>query len=93
VDAQEAYRIGLANRIVPGPEFEALLGDMVHEMASKGPISLAYSKEAINKGMDLSLEQGLRLEADLYFLIHSTEDRREGIKAFQEKRPAQFEGR
>jgi enoyl-CoA hydratase/carnithine racemase len=49
-------------------------------------------KEAILKGMDMTLEQGLRLEADLYFLLHTTADRAEGIKAFQQKRPADFKG-
>ena len=59
---------------------------MAQEMASKAPISLRYTKEAIYKGMDLTLEQGLRLEADLYLLIHTTKDRTEGIKAFREKK-------
>ncbi|UCG64097.1 MAG: hypothetical protein JSW12_15785, partial [Deltaproteobacteria bacterium] len=66
---------------------------MAREMASKGPVALRYAKEAIHKGMDLTLEQGLRLEADLYFLLHTTKDRTEGIRAFQEKRPPRFEGR
>ena len=50
------------------------------------------TKEAINKGMDMTIEQGLRLEADLYMLIHTTKDRTEGITAFQEKRKADFKG-
>jgi enoyl-CoA hydratase/carnithine racemase len=53
---------------------------------------MEYCKEAINKGMDLTLAQGLRLEADLYFLMHSTRDREEGIKAFKEKRKPEFRG-
>ena len=61
-------------------------------MAGKGPIALRYIKEAVNKGLDMTLEQGLRLEADLYFLLHTTDDRTEGIKAFLEKRPPKFKG-
>ena len=56
--------------------------DMAREMASKGPIALKYAKEAIHKGMDITLEQGLRLEADLYLLIHTTKDRTEGFRPF-----------
>ena len=62
-------------------------------MAGKGPIALRYIKEAVNKGLDLTLEQGLRLEADLYFLMHTTADRTEGVKAFLGKRPPQFKNR
>jgi enoyl-CoA hydratase/carnithine racemase len=66
---------------------------MAQEMASKGPIALRYIKEAIYKGMDMTLEQGLRLEADLYLLIHTSNDRTEGIQAFREKRKPKFEGK
>ena len=93
INAQDAYRIGLVNRIVSPLELTAVVMDTAQEMASKSPISLEYAKEAINKGMDLTLEQGLRLEADLYFLLQTTGDRIEGIKAFQEKRKAQFKGK
>jgi len=93
IDAQEAYRIGLVNKVFPPQELMPVAMDMAREMASKGPMSLRYAKEAINKGMDVTLEQGLRLEADLYFLLHTTKDRSSGIRAFQEKRPPRFEGR
>jgi len=92
IDAQEAYRIGLVNKVVPTQELMPVAMDMAREMASKGPIALRYAKEAIRKGMDLTLDQGLRLEADLYFLLHTTKDRTEGIRAFQEKRPPEFKG-
>ena len=92
IDAQEALRIGLVNRIVPRSEVSKTVMELAKDMVSKSPISTRFAKEAICKGIDLSLDQGLRLEADLYFLMHSTHDRREGIRAFQEKRKTHFEG-
>jgi enoyl-CoA hydratase/carnithine racemase len=93
IDAPEASRVGLVNRIVPAEKVTTTAMDLAKDMASKSAISLQYCKEAILKGMDLTLEQGLRLEADLYFLMHTTHDREEGIKAFQEKRKPRFKGR
>ena len=93
IDAQEALRIGLVNKVVPKKDLMEVAMKMAQEMASKGPIALRYTKEAICKGMDMTLEQGLRLEADLYLLIHTSKDRTEGIQAFREKRKPQFEGR
>lgn len=92
IDAQEAHRIGLVNRVVPKKDLEKTVMDLAQDIASKSPIALRYAKEAINNGMDLTLEQGLQLEADLYMLIHTTRDRTEGIQAFQEKRKPQFDG-
>lgn len=93
IDAQEALRIGLVSQVVPPDELIPVAKNMAQTMASQSPLALSFAKEAINKGMDLTLEQGLRLEADLYFLLHTTEDRTEGIKAFLEKRPPQFKGK
>jgi len=93
LEAQEAYRIGLVNRVVSPKELFGVVMEMAREMASKGPIALRYAKEAIHKGMDLTLDQGLRLEADLYFLLHTTRDRVGGIKAFRNKGKPDFEGR
>jgi len=93
INAQEANRIGLISRVASTDKVTSTVLDLAKEMASKSPISLQYCKEAITKGMDLTLDQGLRLEADLYFLMHTTYDRKEGIKAFQEKRAAKFKGR
>ncbi|MBW1800685.1 MAG: enoyl-CoA hydratase/isomerase family protein [Deltaproteobacteria bacterium] len=92
IDAREAQRIGLVNKLAPKEAVMTAAEEMANEMASKGPISLRYTKEAVNKGMDMTLEQGLRLEADLYMLIHTTVDREEGIRAFQEKRMPEFKG-
>ncbi len=92
ISAEEALEIGLVNRVVPpeklAGEVEALAGNI----AAKGPIALRYIKEVVNKGLDMTLEQGLRLEADLYFLLHTTTDRTEGIKAYLAKRTPWFRG-
>ena len=93
ISAGEAQRIGLVNQVVSSKELIAVAMKMAHEMASKGSIALRYTKEAVYQGMDLTLEQGLRLEADLYFLIHTTKDREEGIKAFREKKTPKFAGK
>lgn len=92
IDAQEALRIGLVNKVV-APEKLAIEADQIAaKIKEKAPIALKYAKEAINKGLDLTLEQGLRLEADLYFLLHTTRDRTEGITAFRSKRTPRFHG-
>jgi enoyl-CoA hydratase/carnithine racemase len=92
LDAREAYRIGLVNKITSREGVMEAAMEMAREMAAKGPIALRYVKEAITKGMDMTLEQGIRLEADLYLLIHTTKDRSEGIKAFQGKKKVEFKG-
>ncbi|MBI4765703.1 MAG: enoyl-CoA hydratase/isomerase family protein [Deltaproteobacteria bacterium] len=93
VDYREANRIGLVNRVLPTDELMPSALMLAEELSAKGPIALRYAKEAVLKGLDMTLEQGLRLEADLYFLIHTTQDRREGITAFREKRRPEFEGK
>ena len=93
ISAEEAFEIGLVDQVVPQENLASEAETLVQTIASKAPIALRYIKEAVNKGMDLTLEQGLRLEADLYFLLHTTADRTEGIKAFLGKRPPHFKGR
>ena len=92
IEASEALNIGLVHRVVPHQDVVSEAVKMAEDMASKGPIALRYAKEAVNKGMDLTLEQALRLECDLYMLLHTTHDRTEGIKAFREKRKPSFNG-
>ncbi len=90
IDAAEAFRIGLVQKIVLFQDIDKEGDILVQKIAEKAPIALRFCKEAVNKGMDLTFEQGLRLEADLYFLIQTTSDRMEGIKAFLDKRAPTF---
>ena len=92
VGAEEALEMGLVNKVVAAEDLEAEADALANSLAGKAPMALRYAKEAVAKGMDLTLDQGLRLEADLYFLLHSTADRTEGIRAYLEKRPPRFRG-
>jgi len=93
IDADEALNIGLVSKVVDSENLMDEVDALANGLNEKAPIALRYVKEAVNKGMDLTLEQGLRFETDLYLLLHTTDDRTEGIRAFQEKRPPHFEGR
>jgi enoyl-CoA hydratase/carnithine racemase len=92
IDSAEALEYGLITKIVAPDALDEEMAALTKSIAAKAPVSLRYIKEAINKGLDMTMEQGLRLEADLYFLLHTTGDRSEGIKAFQQKRPPEFKG-
>jgi enoyl-CoA hydratase len=92
IDAKEAYRVGLVNKVVPKQKLHEEAEEIAKKLISRAPIAVRYAKEAVNKGMDMTLAQGLRLEADLSFLLQTTKDRAEGIKAFLEKRKATFKG-
>lgn len=92
VAAAEAQTIGLVHQVLANEALTVESRKTAEDLAAKGPVALRYAKEAVLKGMDMTLEQGLRLEADLYFLLQTTQDRREGITAFREKRTPQFEG-
>ena len=92
IGANEAFRIGLVSKVVPRRALAAEAGEIAQKLTGRAPIAVRYAKEAVNKGMDMTLAQGLRLEADLSFLLQSTKDRAEGIRAFLEKRKATFRG-
>jgi enoyl-CoA hydratase len=93
ITAPEALEIGLVDRVVAGAKLTAEAKALAGSMAEQGPIALRFIKEAVNKGLDMTLEQGLRLEGDLYFLLHTTADRTEGINAFLKKQKPKFENR
>jgi enoyl-CoA hydratase/carnithine racemase len=93
VDAQEAYRIGLVNRLVPFDQLIRAGEQMARSFAKGAPLALRCIKEAIYKGSELSLDQGLRLESDLATFVLGTEDAKEGPRAFVEKRPPQWKGK
>jgi enoyl-CoA hydratase/carnithine racemase len=93
IDATLACEIGLVNKVVPLRELMPTVMEMATKLSSGAALSLRYAKEAVCQGSDLTLDQGLHLEADLYHLLQTTEDRIEGIKAFQQRRTPQFKGK
>jgi enoyl-CoA hydratase len=93
VDAQEALRISLVSQVVPRDGLMAEAAALAERIAARGPIAVRYAKEAVSKGLDMTLEQALRFETDLTIILQTTEDRAEGVRAFLDKRRPKFEGR
>jgi len=93
IDAREAWRIGLVERVVPAADVLAAARELARTLAEKAPVALRYAKEAVVKGLELPLADGLRLENDVATLLRTTEDRVEGAKAFLEKRKPRFTGK
>jgi enoyl-CoA hydratase len=93
ISADEALRIGLVERVVPAADLQKVALELARSIAAKAPIALRYAKEAVVKGLELPLADGLRLEGDLSTVLRSTEDRLEGAKAFLEKRKPKWTGR
>jgi enoyl-CoA hydratase/carnithine racemase len=91
--AQAAFQIGLFNKVFESADLHSEAEKLASDLSAKAPFALRYIKEAINKGLDVTLEQGLRLEADLYFLLHTTADRAEGVNSFLQKRKPKFTGK
>ena len=92
IDAPQALSIGLVTRLVEGHQLQSEVLQLADTMVAGGPIAARYAKEAVHKGMDLSLAQGLGLEADLNVILQSTTDRAEGIRSFLERRDPKFKG-
>ena len=93
VAAAEAEAIGLVSRVVPPRRLRSAAHELAGALATRAPIALRYAKEAVWKGVDMTLDQGIRLEEDLYVLLQTTADRREGIDAFLSKRGPRFRGK
>lgn len=92
IDANEAYRLGLVNRVVPANELIATATTMLRTILANGPLAVAYCIESVNRGYDLTLDEALTLEATAFGLLAGTDDKREGTQAFLEKRPPRFTG-
>jgi enoyl-CoA hydratase/carnithine racemase len=93
INAQEAYRIGLVNEIVPAADLVARAETILKKIASNAPIAVKFALEAVNKGLETSQGGGLLLEASYFGLCAATEDKKEGTTAFLEKRAPRFRGR
>lgn len=93
ITAQEAFRIGLVDRVVPDGELLRQALGLAKKIASKGAVALDYALKAIREGLEQSLEEGLKMEARLFGKIAETEDMKEGVRAFLEKRQPKFNDR
>lgn len=93
IDAQEAYRIGLVNAVVPLPELMPTAKEWARRICQNGPLALRAAKESMIQGIDMTLEEGLNLEQSIVDKLIVSEDAKEGAKAFAEKRKPVFKGR
>lgn len=90
IDAEEAYRIGLVNKIVPGEELMDEAIAMANKIVSNGQIAVRFAKVAINRGIETDIETGMDIEKNLFGLCFATEDQKEGMEAFLEKRKPNY---
>jgi enoyl-CoA hydratase len=93
ITADEALRVGLVNRVVEPGDLLSTAESIAKKIAANAPLAVRYAMEAIERGAEMPLEEGLFLEASLFGLCCATEDMHEGTRAFIEKRPAKFQGR
>jgi enoyl-CoA hydratase/carnithine racemase len=93
ISAQEAHRIGLVNEVAAPAELIPRAEAIAQKIIANAPLAVQYAMEAVNKGMDMTLAEGLYLEAVLFAVACASEDKKEGTTAFLEKRPAQFRGK
>ena len=93
ITAQEAYRIGLVNEVTTAAELIPRAEAIAAKIIANAPLAVQYAMEAVNKGMEMTLAEGLFLEATLFGVCCATEDKKEGTTAFLDKRPAAFKGK
>jgi enoyl-CoA hydratase/carnithine racemase len=93
ISADEAYRLGLANKVVPPDQLLPTAREWASKICEKGPLAVRRAKEAMIRGRDMSLEDGLRLELAFFEEMLRSEDYREGLRALEEKRKPQYKGR
>ena len=93
VDAADALRIGIVSEVVAKADLTDRVNEIAGRIAERGPIAVQYAKEAVSRGAEMPLDQGLRYETDLTMILQTTEDRAEGVRAFLEKRQPKFKGK
>lgn len=93
VDANEAYRIGLANKVVAAADLLGTAQAMAAKIAGKGPLAVRFAKQSVDSGLEMDLARAGRCEAGLFGLCFATADQKEGMQAFLDKRPAKFTGK
>src|SRR5216684_3301028 len=93
IDAREAHRIGLVNQVVPAADLLAVTERTLRGILAMGPLAVQLALEAVDQGLEMTLDQGLLLEANHFGLLAATADMQEGLQAFLEKRPAKFRGK
>ena len=93
IGAEEAKTLGLVSRVVPKEVFLSEAKRVATEIASKSPLATKFAKQAINKAFQIGLTDGLDFERELFYLLFASEDKDEGMRAFQEKRKPEFKGK
>ncbi|MEM0287218.1 MAG: enoyl-CoA hydratase-related protein [Nitrososphaerota archaeon] len=93
ITAEEALRLGLVSRVVPANSYLDEAKKVALEISSKSPLALKLAKEAVNRAFEISLQEGLSFERKNFFLLFSSEDKKEGMNAFLQKRKPEFKGR
>ncbi len=93
IDANEALRIGLVNAVIPAESLMEQVKEIAQKIASRGGIAVRFCKDAVNEGMQTDIDRAMSIEADIFGLCFATEDQKEGMQAFAEKRKAQFKGK